>query len=208
MRTYGDRCGIARALDLVGERWAVLVVRELLLGPKRFTDLRSGLPGVSPDVLAERLRELESAGVLRRATLPPPAASRVYELTERGEALEPALLALGRWGSGNPLPDAAVFGPDSVVLGMKSLFAGGQGVNLVVVLRLGEDVFTARVERGIFAVERGACASSDASIACDPSTLGGLLWHGTSLAAALEDGAATIDGSRRALALFLRLFPR
>ena len=72
-RTYGDPCGIARALDLLGERWAVLVVRELVLGPKRFTDLRSGLPGLSPDVLTERLRDLEQAGVVRRRTLPPPA---------------------------------------------------------------------------------------------------------------------------------------
>src|SRR5437763_16199667 len=95
-RTYGDRCGIARAVDVVGERWALLVVRELLLGPKRFTDLRAGLPKVGPDMLAARLRELEQAGVVRRGELPPPAASRVYELTERGRGLEPVILALGR----------------------------------------------------------------------------------------------------------------
>ncbi|MFL5868626.1 MAG: winged helix-turn-helix transcriptional regulator, partial [Thermoleophilaceae bacterium] len=87
MRTYGDTCGIARALDLVGERWALLVVRELVLGPKRFSDLRAGLPNVSPDVLSQRLRELEQAGLLRRGKLPPPAGSRIYELTERGQAL-------------------------------------------------------------------------------------------------------------------------
>src|SRR3954452_10567314 len=98
-RTYGDRCGIARALDAVGERWALLVVRELLLGPKRFTDLRAGLPTLGPDVLAQRLRDLEAAGIVARRTLPPPAGSRVYELTERGQELEPVLLALGRWGS-------------------------------------------------------------------------------------------------------------
>src|SRR4051794_2891972 len=94
MRTYGDRCGIARALDLVGERWALLVVRELLLGPKRFTDLRAGLLKLSPDVLSQRLRELEEAGVVARRTLPAPAASRVYELTDRGRELEPVVLAL------------------------------------------------------------------------------------------------------------------
>src|SRR3954465_204093 len=99
MRTYGDRCGIARALDVVGERWALLVVRELLLGPKRFTDLRAGLPNIGPDVLAQRLRDLEGSGLVRRATLPPPAASAVYELTERGADLEEVVLALGRWGS-------------------------------------------------------------------------------------------------------------
>src|ERR671916_3307645 len=104
MRTYGDLCGIARALDVVGERWAVLVVRELILGPKRFTDLRAGLPNVGPDVLAQRLRELEAAGVLRRRTLAPPAGSRVYEVTERGQELEPVLLGLGGWGSAAPVP--------------------------------------------------------------------------------------------------------
>src|SRR6187401_1310870 len=103
-RTYGDRCGVARALDLVGERWALLVVRELLLGPKRFTDLRAGLPGLSPDVLSQRLRELEQAGILARRTLPPPAASQVYELTDRGHELRPVVLALGRWGSRAPFP--------------------------------------------------------------------------------------------------------
>src|SRR6266540_2349588 len=98
-RRYGQTCGIAHALDLVGERWALLVVRELLLGPKRFTDLREGLPGIGANVLASRLRELESAGVVQRRTLPAPAAATVYELTEYGRELEEPLLAFGRWGA-------------------------------------------------------------------------------------------------------------
>src|SRR4051794_33882868 len=107
-RTYGDRCGIARALDAVGERWALLVVRELLLGPKRFTDLRAGLPGASPNVLAQRLRQLGGAGIVGRQTLPPPAAAQVYGLTGRGAALEPVILALGRWGAEAALPPEEV----------------------------------------------------------------------------------------------------
>ena len=103
-RTYGDGCAIARALDVVGERWALLVVRELLLGPKRFTDLRRGLPNASPNVLSERLRELEHAGVVRRRKLAPPAGSRVYELTDWGLELEPLVLSLGRWGARSPAP--------------------------------------------------------------------------------------------------------
>ena len=83
-RTYGEACGIPRALDVVGERWALMIVRELVLGPKRFTDLRTGLPHASPNVLSQRLRELEQAGVVRRRKLPPPAASQVYELTDWG----------------------------------------------------------------------------------------------------------------------------
>src|ERR671930_235062 len=116
-RTYGDRCGIARALDLVGERWALLVVRELLLGPKRFTDLRSGLPHVSPDVLSQRLRELEESGLVRRGKLPPPAGSRIYELTERGRQLEPVILELGRFGSVAPIPSSdAKIGADALAI--------------------------------------------------------------------------------------------
>src|SRR2546430_17299999 len=90
-RSYGDPCGIARALDLIGERWALLVVRELVLGPKRFTDLRAGLPNVSADVLSQRLRELEQAAIVRRRKLPPPPGAKVYELTESGFELQPVL---------------------------------------------------------------------------------------------------------------------
>src|SRR6266498_1732289 len=99
MRTYGDGCAIAQALDVVGERWALLVVRELLLGPKRYTDLRRGLPNASPNVLSQRLGELERAGVVRRHKLPPPAGSRVYELTDWGLELEQIVISLGRWAA-------------------------------------------------------------------------------------------------------------
>src|SRR4051812_50019297 len=101
-RSYGDRCGIARALDLVGERWALLVVRELLLGPKRFTDLRAGLPQLSADVLSQRLRELEAAGIVARRTLARPAAPRGYAPTPRGEGVEPRGPPVGPRGSGPP----------------------------------------------------------------------------------------------------------
>src|SRR3954469_2103510 len=143
-RTYGDRCGVARALDIVGERWALLVVRELLLGPKRFTDLRAGLPHVGPDVLSQRLRELEQAGIVQRRTLAPPAGSRVYELTERGRALEPVVLELGRWGSVAPFPpgDAAI-GTDAFVIALKTLFepAAADGTGGRYELRLGDQRF-------------------------------------------------------------------
>src|SRR5215218_8341047 len=101
-RDYFDGCGAAHALDLIGERWALLVVRELVLGPKRFTDLRAGLPGISPNVLTQRLEELESGGILRRRKLPPPAAAWVYELTDWGLELERVIMALGRWGARSP----------------------------------------------------------------------------------------------------------
>src|SRR5947208_16583575 len=122
-RTYGDGCAIAYGLDVVGERWALLVVRELLLGPKRFTDLKKGLPNASPNVISERLRELEQAGVVRRDKLPPPAGSRVYALTDWGRELEHVVVSLGHWAarSPSPLPDAPM-GADSMMLPLRARF--------------------------------------------------------------------------------------
>jgi len=209
-RTYGDSCGIARALDLVGERWALLVVRELLLGPKRFTDLRAGLPNLGPDVLSQRLRELEQAGVIRRRTLPPPAGSRVYELTDRGLELEPVVLALGRWGSSAPMPDGeAPLGVDSVVLALKTLFrpSRAEGFGATYELRFGDQRFRARVAEGELELARGGAERPDASIAADPTTFASLLWQGRPLGEAERSGDVEIEGSRAAVTRFLRLFP-
>ncbi len=204
-RTYGDRCGVARALDVVGERWSLLVVRELLLGPKRFTDLRAGLPQLSADVLAQRLRELEEAGVVQRRTLPPPAASKVYELTSRGEGLEPVVLALGRWGSVAPFPPGeAKIGVDAFVVALKTLFAGGDGR---FELRLDGQAFTVQASDGRLAVTRGGADDPDAVIEAAPGPLAAVLWHDRELEAAERSGAITITGSRAAAKRFLRLFP-
>ena len=121
-RRYDDPCGIARALDVVGDRWALLVVRELIFGPKRFSQLRDGLNGVSPNVLSQRLRDLEDGGIVRRVALDRPAAVPVYELTPRGLALEPILLELGRWGSREPLAAAGQLSASAVLLALKTVF--------------------------------------------------------------------------------------
>jgi DNA-binding HxlR family transcriptional regulator len=209
-RTYGDRCGVARALDIVGERWALLVVRELLLGPKRFTDLRAGLPHVGPDVLAQRLRELEQSEIVRRATLPPPAGSRVYELTERGRELEPVVLALGRFGSVAPVPPGdARIGVDAVVIALKTLFdpTAADGLTASYELRLGEQRFALDVADGRLGVQRGGAPAADATIETDPGTLATVLWHGRALDEARRAGEVAIEGDRRAAARLLRLFP-
>ena len=180
MRSYRDACGIARALDLVGDRWALLVIRELLLGPKRFTDLRAGLPGVSPDVLSQRLRELEDAGLLTRRRLAPPAASQVYELTERGQALERVVLELGRWGTAVPFPDDVItFGPDSAMLALKTVFdpAAASGPAESYEFRFGVQQFHARVREGTLTITRGGAEAPDATIDTDPATLAAVLWR-------------------------------
>jgi DNA-binding HxlR family transcriptional regulator len=202
-RTYGDRCGVARALDVVGERWALLVVRELLLGPKRFTDLREGLPNVGPDILAQRLRELEQAALVRRRKLAPPAASHVYELTDRGQELEPVVLALGRWGSGLPYPPGdPALGADATMIALKTMFdpVAADGLDARYELRLGEHRYRAAVAGGKLELARGTDDDADATIEADPGTLAAVLWHGSPVAD-LE-----IAGSRAAARRFLRLF--
>jgi DNA-binding HxlR family transcriptional regulator len=209
-RSYGDPCGVARALDLVGDRWALLVVRELVLGPKRFTDLRAGLPHLSPDVLSQRLRELEQSAIVRRSKLPPPAGSRVYELTEWGQELEPVVLALGRWGSRAPFPPTdSQLSADSTMIALKTLFApsAADGLTASYELRLGEHRFHATVDDGRLALVRGTAERPDATIEVDAGTLAAVLWHGEPLDDALRSGTLEIEGDRHAVERFLGLFP-
>jgi DNA-binding HxlR family transcriptional regulator len=208
-RTKLDGCGIAHASDLLGQRWALLVVRELLLGPKRFTDLRAGIPDISPNVLGQRLRELEESGILRRRKLAPPAAVQVYELTEWGRELEPAVLALGRWATRSPsFPRGAEMGADSLVLALKSTFdhAKAEGVDATYELRLGEIPFNISLKGGEFQAARGEVEGPDAVITSDPGTLARVVLRGEPLGKAVDAGDIRIDGSRRAVnALFRAL---
>ena len=211
LRTYGDGCGLSHALDLVGERWALLVVRELLLGPKRFTDLRSGMPNASANVLAQRLRELEGAGIVRRRRLPPPAASSVYELTEWGQGLGPIVIALGGWALHSPsFPADAPVSADSVALGLASLFDAdaAKGVRSVVELVLGDDRFRIRVAEGAIDVARGDADDPDATIETDAETLRAVVLQGRPLGEAERAGDVTVVGDRRAAKRFLGLFTR
>jgi len=208
-RTYGEACGIPRALDRVGERWALMVVRELVLGPKRFTDLRTGLPQASPNVLAQRLRELEEVGVVRRRKLPPPAASKVYELTEWGRELETVLIALGRWGARAPAPpEGAGMSLDSHLLSLTTLFdpqrAGDFSANLT--LRFGEETFHVEVANGRIDVARGDATAADAIVETDAGTLLAISHGRIALDDALQAGAIEISGDREAFARFVTLF--
>ena len=210
MRTYDDGCAAAHALDLVGERWALLVVRELLLGPKRFTDLRAGLPHASPNVLSQRLRELQRAGIVRRRKLPPPAASKVYELTEWGLELEPVIVRLGRWGARSPSkPRDAALGVDSLILSFRTMFdpRAAEGLGASYELRLGEDRFHAEVADGRFEVVRGAAERPDAIIEAAPVTMTALVYGDRRLDEALQSGDLRIEGDESAVERFLGLFP-
>jgi DNA-binding HxlR family transcriptional regulator len=210
-RTYGEACATAHALDLIGERWALLVVRELLFGPKRFTDLRTGLPNASPNRLSRRLRELEKLGLVRRRRLPPPSASWVYELTGWGRELEPVLVHLGRWGRRSPFRDLeAHISSDAVMLALRDDFApaAGDHPHATYAIRFGEDHYVVRVATGGLDIQRGDADRPDAAIETDARTFASLMTGSQDLTEALRSGRVTLSGDPAAFERLLAALPR
>src|SRR4051812_46075320 len=205
-RRYGDACPIARALDAVGERWALLVVRELLLGPQRFADLRRALPGASSNLLTDRLRELSDHGVLRRRRLTRPAACWVYELTDDGRELEPVVIALGTWGARlSPPPPPFALSATSILLYLRGAARpDAQEPPAVYRMELDDRVWTVRTEAGQVEVEPVEPDRPDAALRTDPVTLNALLAAPAGLDAAIRAGHATVDGDLAALHRLLR----
>lgn len=209
-RSYDDPCGAARALDVVGERWALLVVRELLFGPKRFGTLREGLHGVSPNVLAQRLRDLENAGVVTRGWLAAPANVAVYDLTERGRALEPVLVELGRWGAREPIATSAELGVDALLLALKTTFVPARAFDVTCAVVVDGQPFVVAVAGGVIEVARGTDApagpSVDIGFEADSATLRALAFGREPLEDAEASGRVVVTGNRRAARRWLRLF--
>jgi DNA-binding HxlR family transcriptional regulator/putative sterol carrier protein len=203
-RSYRQYCAMARALDVLGERWTLLIVRELLTGPKRFKDLLDGLPGIGTNLLAGRLKELEGEGLLRRTTLPPPAGSAVYELTGRGRDLEPVLMGLARWGVdllGQPRPGEA-FKPAWAVQAMKATFRpeAARWVREIYEFRVGEDVFHVRVDDGVSEPKYGPAWEPDLILRTDPDTFLALVSGRIEASDAIEAGRLEVEGDAEALA--------
>ena len=182
-RAYQDGCAVAHALDLIGDRWAMPIMRELMLGPKRFTDLRASLPGISANVLTQRLEELEAASVLIRRRLPPPAASQIYELTEWGRESEILFQVLGRWACRSPTMQPGMpMSNVSVILSMRTMIDRSRigGMNAVIGLRFGEEEFRAVLRQGDLHIDRGSAEGADAIISGDQNALVAVLYGGAS----------------------------
>ncbi len=210
-RSYDDACAAAHALDLVGERWALLIVRELLLGPKRFTDLRGGLGAISPNVLTQRLGELESFGIIVRRKLPRPASAWVYELTQWGQELEPIVLQLARWGVRSPVfLRGAALGPDALMLSLKAMFkpeaADTQAFSINIKPGQDADDYHICLETGVFTITRAAAPSAQASLTAATDTLLALAFGNLSLDAAVSGHGAAYSGDKAALQQFFSLF--
>lgn len=209
-RSYNQHCAVARALDALGERWTLLVIRELLSGPKRFKDLLEGLPGIGTNLLAARLKNLEGEGLVCRVTLPPPAGSTVYELTERGREIEPVLIGLARWGLRLlDAPDPGdVFRPVWALQAMKATFRSeaAQGVWETYEFRVGEDVFHIQVEDGSSEPRYGAAWKPDLIVTTDADTFLALVSGQLGLEEAAESERTEIQGDPDALARCREIF--
>jgi DNA-binding HxlR family transcriptional regulator len=207
-KRYAQYCPVAHALELVGERWALLVVRELLDGPKRYTDLAAGLPGIGTNILAGRLRDLEEAGIVQKRRLPPPAAANVYELTPYGEELREPLYALGRWGArslGPPRPDDSL-APGWLLNAVRATCTVGCLPDKVFELRVDNDVVTARFVDDELVVEPGSSGYADTIVETDPATLFGIAAGQLSPDEAMKARELEVTGSRKDAARFLSFF--
>jgi DNA-binding HxlR family transcriptional regulator len=207
---YQDACGTAFAMELVGERWSMLIIRELMLGGRRFSDLRASLPGISAKVLTERLAGLEQAGVLVKRKLPPPAATQVYELTEWGYLAEPAIQELGRWAARSPEHDATLpLSPVSFMLSLRTMidktcaqhFGGTFG------FETGGESFVGRLADGQLPIERGSTADADVIFrAATPMELAALFYGKVPPGEWEREEGRAIEGDRVLARLFLDLF--
>jgi DNA-binding HxlR family transcriptional regulator len=208
-RAYGQYCGLARALDMVGERWGFLIIRDLLVRPRRYTDLRHGLPRIPTNILSARLRELEDAGIVRRTVLPRPSGSVVYELTEYGSQLEDIVLQLGRWGAqklGEPASDEIVT-VESMIMAMRSTFRpeAAKGLSATYELRMGPIVLHMRIKKGKLDVGEGPLEGADAVIEAGPA-IKAILAGEISPADALANGSVHLTGDPNLLNRFAEVF--
>jgi DNA-binding HxlR family transcriptional regulator len=201
-KRFEQYCPVAHALCLVGERWALLILRDLLHGPKRYTDLLEGLPGIGTNILAARLRGLEEAGIVSKRRLPPPAASTVYELTEYGTELEEVFYALARWGArslGPPGPEDELY-PEWGLNAIAALFSpeAARGLTETYVLNIGGDVFSVRLDNGHMHAEMGTAEDADLVVETDMDTFFRLVSGELTSRMALKRGFIKVDGDRAA----------
>jgi len=208
-RSYGQYCGFTRALELVGERWALLIVRDLLIGAKRFSEIQRGLPGIPTNILAARLSELEGSGIVRRTLLTRPEKGVTYELTDDGRALEEAVIALGRWGAqhlGDPRPGETIT-QDSIATALRTTFRPEDAKNsrLTYLLRVGPYEVHAVIRKGTIAVGRGSVPKPDLIIETGPALR--LLLAGEILpAAAIKQKLVRVVGDPKLLDRFAQIF--
>lgn len=209
-RWYDDACGTALAMELLGERWSLLIVRELMFGPRRFGEVRGALTGLSATVLTQRLERLEKVGILARRRLPPPASVQVYELTALGYSVEVAIQELGRWAAQSPLHDSTLpFSAAAAMLSLRTMIdrTRSGAFAATVGFRFGNETFIATVDANGIAIARDDPADADVVFETDPSTLAAMVYGGRPIADARIAGELTLGGDTRLAEIFVTLFP-
>ena len=211
-RSYNQQCSLAYALDIVGERWTLLLVREFMTGPKRFTDLQHNMPGMGTNLLSERLKQLEAAKVIHRRRLPPPSAAAVYELTDLGQDLSPAVVALAEWGlkAGRIGSRAEHYRPGWTFVGMYAAFRPEEtaGLHERYEFRIGDEVFYVRVDDGALETGQGPSDDPDAVITTTVDTFRAVVTGERSMFEAVNSADATVEGDATALDRLARMFGR
>jgi DNA-binding HxlR family transcriptional regulator len=199
-RSYDQYCAVAKALDVIGERWTLLILRDLVhLGPRRFSDLRDGLPGIGPNLLTERLRHLERAGLIRRRRLPPPSASTVYELTELGAGLERTIIELGRWG-GAFMEDRGkdeVFFPSGHISAIRATFRGEEtrGIRATYEFQIDGESFHVEIDNGSLVAALGEAQGADLVVVTDVATSIELMQRRLTAREGIRAGRVAINGT-------------
>ena len=202
-RRYEDACGLAHALELIGERWALLVLRELMFGSRRFSELKADLPGISANVLTQRLTELERRGLVRKTRLPPPASVQVYEATDWGLEAAPMIGQMGKWAARSPLHDPSLpISHVSVMMSLQTMLdpALAQGMSARLGFRLGEASYVAHLHDGVLYVRRRAIADVDLVVTAAPAQLAAVVYGGAPLETIGIEGDMAL--ARRFIALF------
>lgn len=208
-RWYDDACGTAFALEMIGERWAILIIRELMFGPRRFSELRQDLPGISANILTQRLEGLEANGIVQRRKLAPPASAQVYELTQWGYEAEPLVQMLGRWATRHPGHDPSLpLSPASLMMSFKTMIAAARAgdMDARIGFRMGENNFVAHVHDGRIDVTRGEPDGTDVTFTAEPTVIAGAVYGGVPLAALQGSGALQIEGDNAVAETFVTLF--
>ncbi len=203
-RGYDDACGTAHGLELIGERWALLVLRELMLGPRRFSELKADLPGISANVLSQRLNELEERGLARKIKLPPPASVQVYEATPWGLEAEPIVQTLGRWAARSPRHDPTLpISGVSILLSFRTMLdpERARGIDARIGFRFGESGYVARLHDGKIIVGRGVPDGCDMVFTAAPTELAAVVYGGAPL------DSIQVEGDRKLAKRFTTLFP-
>ncbi|GCF11596.1 winged helix-turn-helix transcriptional regulator [Dictyobacter arantiisoli] len=210
-RSYHQYCSLAYALDLLGERWTLLIVRDLLLGPKRYKDLLYGLPGIGTNILAARLKELEQSNIIQRRVLPPPAGSTVYELTEYGQELDAIITAMTRWGakSRGPRQPEQTLRPVTLVLELRENFNPEAAHHIQATYELcfeDNEIYTLQIANGVLEVKHGIATNPNLVVMVDVETFFQLRLQQCSTEEALAAGTLHLSGNPDLFPQFLDLF--